>query len=149
MSIFILNDNYKMPLHDHPRMCGVLKVISGKLKIESYTRIPSNKPGEIIVKAENVKIINESSEAAVLGPDCGNYHELTALDGRPAAFYDILSPPYSEQNDTSEDARHCSFYRKIMVDNSGSNPILRLIKIACPDHYFCDSYSYEQPDFMR
>lgn len=148
MSIFVLNDSYKMPLHDHPNMFGMLKVISGKLKIQSYTRIPS-KAGEVLVKAENAKIISESSEAAVLLPDSGNYHELTALDGRPAAFYDILSPPYSEQEDTSEDARHCSFYRKIMVDSNNEAPIMRLIKIDCPDNYYCDSYSYEQPDFMR
>ncbi len=138
-----------MPLHDHPLMYGMLKVISGRLKIESYTRIPSNKPGEIRVKAENVKILSESSEAVVLQPDNANYHELTALDGKPAAFYDILSPPYSDSTDNSENARHCSFYRKIMIDKNGSNPILRLIEIPCPNHYYCDTFSYEQPDFMR
>lgn len=138
-----------MPLHDHPNMCGMLKVISGRLKVESYSRISSPNSNDLLVRAENVKIINDSSEASVLHPENGNYHELTALDGRPAAFYDILSPPYSDENDTSETARHCSFYQKIMVDNSGSNAIIRLIKIPAPSHYFCDTFTYEQPDFMR
>lgn len=131
-----------MPLHDHPNMCGMLKVISGRLKVQSYSRLSPN--DEVLVQAENVKILTESSEASVLLPDVGNYHELTALDGRHAAFYDILSPPYSE-----EDERHCTFYRKIKVDDSGNNVIFRLIKTRTPSHYFCDTLNYEQPDFMR
>lgn len=146
MSIFILNASYKMPLHDHPRMFGILKVISGRLKIESYSRVQSSNPNELLVKAENAKILSESSEASTLRPDVANYHELTALDGRPAAFYDILSPPYSDQSDTSDEARHCSFYRKIITDNSTA---IRLISIPVPSHYFCDTFTYEQPDFMR
>lgn len=137
-----------MPLHDHPNMCGMLKVISGKLEVRSYSRIPPN--NEVVhVQAENVKILTETSEASVLLPDVGNYHELTALDGNPAAFYDILSPPYSEQDDASEDARHCTFYRKIFVNDSGSKVIFRLIKTRTPSHYFCETFKYEQPDFMR
>lgn len=137
-----------MPLHDHPKMYGQLKVISGRLKVESYSRIP---PGdELLVKAENVKILTESSEASVLLPDVCNYHELTALDGQPAAFYDILSPPYSEQDDVSEHARHCTFYRKTKIaDDGGSNLIFRLSKTRTPNHYYCDTFKYEQPDFMR
>lgn len=138
-----------MPLHDHPNMCGMVKVISGRMKVESYSRIPSKSTNEVLVKAENAKIITENSDASVLLPDVGNYHELTALDDRPAAFYDILSPPYSDQTESSDTARHCTFYRKTMVDSSGSNAIFRLIKIPTPSHYYCDTFTYEQPDFMR
>ncbi|XP_070497377.1 2-aminoethanethiol dioxygenase [Chironomus tepperi] len=153
MSIFIIDENYKMPLHDHPNMTGMLKVISGKLKAECYTQIPTDKENgrlEKIVRVEQPKILSETSEAAVLYPDNCNFHELTALEG-PAAFFDILSPPYSDISDTTPDARHCSFFKKekIMVDNNGSNPTVKLTQIPVPDHYYCDSVYYDQPDFMR
>ncbi|KAL7049413.1 hypothetical protein ACKWTF_003684 [Chironomus riparius] len=153
MSIFIIDENYKMPLHDHPNMTGILKVISGKLKAECYTQITTDKENgllEKIVQVEQPKILTETSEAAVLYPDNCNYHELTALEG-PAAFFDILSPPYSDISDSSPNARHCSFFKKekIMVDNSGLNPTVKLTQIPVPDHYYCDSVYYEQPDFMR
>jgi cysteamine dioxygenase len=136
-----------MPLHDHPNMTGLLKVVSGKVKSQSYTRINADEK-EIIVKAEEPKMLDEKSGSVLLRPDFCNYHELTAVDG-PAAFFDILSPPYSDIDDTSEDSRHCSFYKKIVVENSNRNAILRLIKIPCPNNYFCDTVYYEQPDFLR
>jgi len=153
VSIFIIDENYKMPLHDHPNMTGLLKVISGKLKAECYTQIQTDKENgllEKIVRVEEPKILSSSSEAAVLYPDRYNFHELTALDG-PAAFFDILSPPYSDISDSTPDARHCSFFKKekIMVDSNGLNPTVKLTQIPVPDHYYCDSVYYEQPDFMR
>ncbi|KAG5677047.1 hypothetical protein PVAND_006831 [Polypedilum vanderplanki] len=149
MSIFIMNGNYKMPLHDHPNMCGLLRVISGQIKVESYTRIKSDIEDEILVKAEEPKILDELSASAVLFPENSNFHEITALN-EPAAFFDILAPPYSDYNDSMEPgSRHCSFYKKIMFENCGKSPILKLVKIDVPDHYYCDSVAYKQPDFMR
>jgi cysteamine dioxygenase len=146
MSIFIINENYQMPLHNHPQMNGILKVLSGKLEAQSYTKIETDTKDEIIVRAEEPKILDSRSDSVVLHPHECNYHELTALDGQPAAFFDILSPPYSDMDDSSENARHCSFFKKIMLDSSGR---IKLIDIPCPDHYYCDSYDFEQPDFMR
>lgn len=37
IGVFVLRDGAKIPLHDHPYMYGVLKVIHGKVKIQSYT----------------------------------------------------------------------------------------------------------------
>lgn len=37
IGVFVLRDGAKIPLHDHPYMYGVLKVIYGKVKIQSYT----------------------------------------------------------------------------------------------------------------
>lgn len=147
MSIFIIDENYTMPIHDHPRMCGILKVISGKLKVHCYTRIQTDAEDEIIVRAEEPKILDELSEASIITNDC-NFHELTALDG-PAAFFDILSPPYSDMHDSTDEARHCSFFKKVMVDNSNKNAIIKLVSIPCPEHYYCDSVIFDQPDFMR
>lgn len=37
IGVFVLRDGAKIPLHDHPNMYGVLKVIYGKVKVQSYT----------------------------------------------------------------------------------------------------------------
>lgn len=42
IGVFVLRDGAKMPLHDHPYMYGVLKVIYGKVKIQSYTPKQNN-----------------------------------------------------------------------------------------------------------
>lgn len=130
-----------MPLHDHPKMIGMLKVISGRLKIQSYTRIYSETSDELIVTPEEPKICDKDTESSILDEHICNYHEITAIGG-PAAFFDILSPPYSDYADESETARHCHFYRKIMVENNHPKKI-KLEKINCPDHYFCDSIVYQ------
>lgn len=37
IGVFVLRDGAKIPLHDHPYMYGVLKVIYGKVRVQSYT----------------------------------------------------------------------------------------------------------------
>lgn len=37
VGVFVLRDGAKIPLHDHPYMYGVLKVIYGKVRVQSYT----------------------------------------------------------------------------------------------------------------
>jgi cysteamine dioxygenase len=134
-----------MPLHDHPGMRGVLKLISGKLKIQSYTRIANNDSDDLLVTANPPILLDESSPASFLDEKTANYHEITALGG-PAAFFDVLSPPYSDFSDNSDNSRHCHFFRKLMIDNEKN--ILKLEQIPCPSHYFCDSLIFEKPEFM-
>lgn len=144
MSIFVINSGYTMPLHDHPQMIGLLKVISGRLRIQSYTKIPNNDSKDLLVKTDESKVLDEQSPCSGLDEKQHNFHEITALDS-PAAFFDVLSPPYSDFSDTEPDSRHCHFYRKLMVGND----ILKLEPIDCPSHYYCDSIYFEKPDFMR
>ena len=38
MGIFVIREGQNIPLHDHPHMHGVIKCLSGRLKITSFTR---------------------------------------------------------------------------------------------------------------
>lgn len=144
MSVFIINEGYTMPLHDHPGMLGLLKVISGKLKIQSYTRISPSDSNDLLVIPDEPKILDSQSASSYLDEQQSNFHEITALD-EPAAFFDVLSPPYSDMDNNDPDARHCHFYRKLKINDT----TLKLERINCPSHYYCDSETFEKPAFMN
>ncbi|XP_055626131.1 2-aminoethanethiol dioxygenase [Toxorhynchites rutilus septentrionalis] len=158
MSVFILRENYTMPLHDHPCMHGLLRVVSGKVKIQSYTEIDrreETRAGDllrhVLVNVEQEKVFSaEKGESAMLSPSERNYHEITAIGG-PAAFFDILSPPYNVDIPIYG-KRSCSFYRKLLLPGDGAandgRKRMVLEKIPTPDHYYCDTEHYETPEFM-
>jgi len=153
MSIFILDEEYTMPLHDHPMMYGILRAISGHIRVQSFSAI-DQPPGDIspsflsrrqpLVKIEQAKDVTTKTESATLTPTECNYHEITAVGG-PAAFFDILSPPY-ETNIPVYGSRNCNFYRKIVKSDS---KLLLLERIPVPEHYYCDTAFYYAPDFLQ
>ncbi|XP_055701176.1 2-aminoethanethiol dioxygenase [Phlebotomus papatasi] len=150
MSVFILAENYTMPLHDHPQMYGFLKCISGSVRVQSFTSIKDEPPIDnsstlrtISVHVNQPKLLDSSSPASVLTPREGNFHEITAISGMPGAFFDILSPPYDSRLPTFG-KRKCSFYRKTQISGE-----CILEKIPTPLHYYCDNIHYEPPPFLR
>ncbi|XP_058125635.1 2-aminoethanethiol dioxygenase [Anopheles ziemanni] len=172
MSVFVLRENYTMPLHDHPRMHGLLRVVSGAVQICSYSELARRDADEllvgvgkgqrhVLVAAEPEKIISSSpGDCALLTPTERNFHEITAIGG-PAAFFDILSPPY---NTASQPQYY--FYRKVPVPrhlaelepigspdkpsplHDDERPRYVLETIPNPDHYYCDTVHYTPPGFM-
>uniref|UniRef100_A0A6B2EAK6 2-aminoethanethiol dioxygenase n=1 Tax=Phlebotomus kandelakii TaxID=1109342 RepID=A0A6B2EAK6_9DIPT len=149
MSVFILAENYTMPLHDHPLMHGILKCLSGSVRVQSYSSVtgeaPSGATPTIPVQMSQPKQLNSNSPAAILTPIENNFHEITALAGTgPGAFFDILSPPYDSPL-PAFGKRKCSFYRK----NRGLTGDLILERISTPLHYYCDNVHYDPPPFLR
>lgn len=148
MSVFILKANYTMPLHDHPMMNGILKGIFGKLLIKSYSaKQPrestlNNKNNliydkfatEIDVTEEEPKLVAPGSDCAILSPIERNFHEITAV-GDVAAFFDILSPPYTADIPVYG-RRKCHFYHRIRIDDQ-----LTVLQRMIPDplDYYCDT----------
>lgn len=149
MSVFIIGENFTMPLHDHPQMYGFLKCIAGRIKIQSYTRINFGDSSEIFVTKDEPKILDSKSAVSFLDENKSNYHEITALEGSPAAFFDILSPPYSDFKDDETSSRHCHFYRKLMVENNLEEMVIKLERIECPETYYCDSVAFDSPSYMN
>lgn len=146
ISIFILAANQEMPLHDHPHMYGILKAITGKLIIHGFTAIddqqqpivvprPESEPF-IEVRAEQPVTISSNTDAVVLSPSIGNFHQISAVDG-PAAFFDILSPPYTTEIPVYG-SRPCTYYKTVSVDKR-----LYLESCECPESYSTSYVPYD------
>lgn len=150
LSVFILKNDYQMPLHDHPCMYGLLKPLSGKLLIQSFSREYKNDDpiynpedlDNIAVRVEEPLIVDEKSECVILTPVERNFHEIKAL-GEVGAFFDILSPPY--ESDLPEyGKRECNFFGKKLV-NPGK---MFLEVIPAPSSYHCNQGEYTRPEFL-
>lgn len=161
VGIFIVKPGEKLPLHDHPQMYGILKVIAGTLKIQSYTVVSNNTDidspsagGRRLFPYTRTKnqtlsamklpevIVSENNGACVLTPTERNLHEIYSV-GAAAAFLDILSPPY----DSSEfGERSCHYFKEL--NNEMPGPVTnkaRLIRIPSPAEYWNDVAVYEGP----
>lgn len=180
IGIFVLKNGARLPLHDHPLMYGVLKVVHGTVKIQSYSIITENEqkssghssselysavqPSEIELTEESLNrqvtlvarkepAINVSStdEACLLSPISGNLHEIHSVNG-PAAFLDVLSPPYGTDI-PGVGPRPCRYFRELEESNvaSGSSnetlPIrlTKLLRIPAPYDYWSDTAPYLGP----
>lgn len=167
MSVFIVTNKYTMPMHDHPGH-GLLRVLSGTARIQSYTlEQPNlqNTPHILSVIEEPATELSSKNGCSVLTPTTHNIHEITATGNAPAAFFDILSPPYESQI-SLDGPKTCLFYRKIpfkvsldMLQNESSHgtdeeasdksqQIAYLQQIRAPNHYYCDHIYYKPPDFL-
>lgn len=148
--IFILKRGVRLPLHDHPGMYGLLKVIHGKVGIQSYS-VTGNKadPQQLestsIVPAikHNVEYITAEDKVCLLSPDSQNLHSISAIDG-PAAFLDILAPPYGSERD-------CHYFQEVeasdIIPELDVSNIVYLAKIPSPSDFWCDQADYRGPPF--
>ncbi|XP_030196569.1 2-aminoethanethiol (cysteamine) dioxygenase a [Gadus morhua] len=122
MGVFTLSSGASIPLHDHPSMHGMLKVLYGKVSIRCFDKLDqgasateppvfapplaSRQRGSLRrARLRSVGEYSEGSGPCLLTPLRDNLHQIDALDG-PAAFLDILAPPYD-----SDDGRDCHYYR--------------------------------------
>ncbi|KAJ8879013.1 hypothetical protein PR048_019619 [Dryococelus australis] len=156
IGIFILKSGARLPLHDHPQMHGILKVLRGTVRIQSYSikndcESASNTfgrtlPGaDMLVAEKHCEVsVDSSSAACVLTPVERNLHEIHTENGL-AAFLDILSPPYnSESTDTCD--RSCHYYMEVLqsgVETGSQNVKLR--RVTPPPDFWNDSAPYNGP----
>jgi len=143
IGIFVVKGGQKIPLHNHPKMHGLLKVIYGKVDISVYSKLKTHQieqldipqvlkdKGHLIDQGfvfpsfrETYKSIGDESGALVLTPDDNNYHEIVTVGEGHAAFFDILAPPYHTevpQEDADEDLRECHFFSEISLPPNNNN----------------------------
>ncbi|XP_073838006.1 2-aminoethanethiol dioxygenase [Musca autumnalis] len=165
MSVFIMRGGYTMPLHDHPCMHGLLKVIHGNLRIQTYTpevntgsdsmQFDMTKEKEVEVIQDEPIMVTSDMGCTLLTPTDRNYHEITAVGG-VAAFFDILAPPY-DADVPGIGPRKCTFYKAIQTsfleeqskcnEETSDDSIcrkysknrLKLERIPAPVSYYCDT----------
>ncbi|XP_029377063.1 2-aminoethanethiol dioxygenase [Echeneis naucrates] len=158
MGVFLLKSGASIPLHDHPGMHGVLKVMYGKVRISCFDRLerlaggtqaapplPGTQKGAL--RRSVLRSIGEYTEEngpCVLSPDRDNLHQIDAVDG-PTAFMDILAPPYDP-----EDGRDCHYYR-VLTDPQANGPEQKekevwLMEISQPADFWCGGEPYPGPE---
>ena len=168
IGIFIVRNGQRLPLHDHPNMSGVLKLIHGKVTIESYTEDPNQAVPEHVLNGfksrhrliksvipNPKRTIDTTSEPCVLTPTDSNFHEIRAVGGT-AAFFDILFPPY----DQITGSRLCKYYKvigtaaeesvkepspKVAKLSHKPSPFRYIMEVPQPSEFWCDSLKYLGP----
>ena len=114
IGIFIIKSGSRIPLHNHPNMHGLLKIVYGTVDIKEYTKYKPDSVKSCLfhsIASENPHLylkagicfpaekkvrtnVKSSCDVIVLSPDENNYHEIHTVGEGPAAFFDILAPPY-------------------------------------------------------
>ena len=112
MSVFIIPKGRQLPLHDHPSMVVLSKVIVGELNVRCFSPDNLNRRGR--TSAGKASLISSSmrtsnNAAWMLTPVLGNVHELKADE--TTIVFDVLMPPYLEPE------RPCNFYRSVKDEN--------------------------------
>ena len=148
VGIFVIKSNHRIPLHDHPHMFGLIKVLDGQGYLNAYNVLLEKNKNELICAKHTSTIITAQSETAVLYPNQSNIHEIYAVNDQHCAFLDILSPPYSDEND-------CTCY--VALPLSSTSPVTALnndkidherdfiLKRVFDDEYYTESLEYTGP----
>ncbi|XP_034537660.1 2-aminoethanethiol (cysteamine) dioxygenase b [Notolabrus celidotus] len=158
MGVFLLKSGASIPLHDHPGMHGMLKVMYGKVRISCFDRLerPTGSPQEQptlppaqmgALRRSVLRCTGEYTEESgpcVLTPDRDNLHQIDAVDG-PTAFMDILAPPYDP-----DEGRDCHYY-KVLADSEVHNTEQKekevwLMEISQPPDFWCGGEPYPGPE---
>ena len=116
--------------------------------------------------------LDKSSSPLNVEPSRNNYHEIWNSGDKPAAFLDILAPPYTNEDHDEHDVenipekeqRHCDFYKiaRPMQRSSNSNSVpvgekqcdevekkcYWLQVIPTPSDYNCDFEPYLGPPLV-
>lgn len=111
LGIFCLPKGARIPMHNHPGMTVLSRVLIGELHVLSFdwarTGVPTSAPGIPGRPAHKVldTLLRAGDLPAMLLPESdGNMHQFTAKTD--CAVLDLLTPPYS-----MDEGRDCTYYR--------------------------------------
>ncbi len=106
-SVFALAEGETIPLHDHPRMDVISKVLRGRARVRTYEWVDA---AALRARACGELILGEDDGALVLRKSPGTLHTITALEG--TAFLDLFAPYYDDV------ARPCRYYKEVGGDTA-------------------------------
>ncbi|XP_040885561.1 2-aminoethanethiol (cysteamine) dioxygenase a [Toxotes jaculatrix] len=173
MGVFLLRTGASIPLHDHPDMNGMLKVLYGKVSVRCFDKLEDNlsvntAPSRFDPPLDplqttslwrsilrSVSEYSETTGPCLLTPQRDNLHQIDAVEG-PAAFLDILAPPYSP-----DDGRDCHYYKVLRTVVEGGTDGKSeeeqqgeekekeeetwLLEIPQPEDFWCGGEPYPGP----
>ncbi|MDP9360518.1 MAG: hypothetical protein M3P29_03610 [Acidobacteriota bacterium] len=99
-SVFALAAGEIIPLHDHPSLDVISKVLRGRIRVRTYEWLDAEK---LVAGERGEVVIGENDDAFVLRKSPGTLHTVTALE--PTAFLDLFAPYYDEEK------RPCRYYK--------------------------------------
>ncbi|RCV12043.1 LOW QUALITY PROTEIN: hypothetical protein SETIT_2G236500v2 [Setaria italica] len=97
MGVFCFPAGATLPLHDHPRMVVLSKLLYGSMRVSSYDWVTAPRSGTRKDGLAKVVAVDDLREAPCVGAvprSGGNIHTLTAVT--PCALLDVHAPPYAE-----------------------------------------------------
>ncbi|XP_056285469.1 2-aminoethanethiol (cysteamine) dioxygenase a [Pseudoliparis swirei] len=166
MGVFLLRTGASIPLHDHPGMNGMLKVLYGKVSLRCFDKLeddlsagpapPHFEPPLAAFQTaslrrsalRSVAEYSEESGPCLLTPLRDNLHQIDTVEG-PAAFLDILAPPYNP-----DDGRDCHYYKALRTVAGGGGTGGKsgeeqqeawLLEIPQPEDFWCGGEPYPGP----
>lgn len=150
MGVFCFPENGTIPLHDHPGMTVVSKLLYGRVRVRSYdwvktededaradvsTRVP--RLARLVADRE----IQPPIPPLSLYPSDANVHTFHALTD--AALLDVLAPPYAVDN-----GRDCHYFAETPLgprgEPCGENETW-LLETECPESFEVNRGSYVGP----
>jgi hypothetical protein len=103
MAAFLIPTGKQIPVHDHPGMSVYSKLIAGKLRTRSFTRVDTTqKAHRFQAKLHEDVVRTPNDKAWYITATEGNFHEFIAIED--CVILDVLSPPYAYPS------RPCTFY---------------------------------------
>jgi hypothetical protein len=99
-SVFGLMAGETIPLHDHPELDVITKVLRGRIRVRTYEWVDA---ANSVARERGEVVIGEDDDALVLRRSPGTLHTVTALE--PTAFLDLFAPYYDDV------ARPCNYYK--------------------------------------
>ncbi|KAF0699309.1 Aste57867_10099 [Aphanomyces stellatus] len=142
MGIFILPPGASIPLHNHPSMTVISRVLYGAMHVNAFDLIPADedetfwsrkekrkrngqlknnrfprfRERHLQIAAQSVSHVVTGPSTTELLPDRHNIHEFTAQSDIGCAIFDILTPGYNPLA-----GRDCTYYRALMPVEGGTN----------------------------
>jgi hypothetical protein len=110
-SLFAIRRGEAIPLHDHPGMTVICKVLRGRLQLRT---LEWSDRGALLAHDLGLREVGEGDEPVVLEADPGALHHVTALTD--CAFLDLFAPYYDGE-------RPCTYYR---IAGSRSDAVVQL-----------------------
>mmetsp|Transcript_31492 Transcript_31492/g.43716 ORF Transcript_31492/g.43716 Transcript_31492/m.43716 type:complete len:261 (+) Transcript_31492:220-1002(+) len=140
IAVFSIPSFGTIPLHNHPGMVVMSKVLYGSMHVRSYDWLDSSASGsgEAPRPARLVRdeVVTGPSEVVTLFPNSGgNIHAFTALT--PCAVLDILAPPYDPNN-----GRDCTYYSEFIPQSNDLEFDAFLGEVQAPDDFVVKRLPY-------